>query len=109
VSDEERASALRAGLSDSDDWSNRAVVVTGASGGIGKGIVGALLEVGAKVILSDIDSDELAAELRPSRSRASAWLFSWLTSAKSPTYMPSMSTRSNGLANSTAGSTTRGQ
>ena len=60
MSDEERASALRAGLSDSDDWSNRAVVVTGASGGIGKGIVGALLEVGAKVVLSDIDSDELA-------------------------------------------------
>ena len=69
MSDEERASALRAGLSDSDDWSNRAVVVTGASGGIGKGIVGALLEVGAKVVLSDIDSDELAAAANLDYSR----------------------------------------
>jgi NAD(P)-dependent dehydrogenase (short-subunit alcohol dehydrogenase family) len=61
VSDEQRVSATRAGLPVSHEWSDRAVVVTGASGGIGKGIVGALLEAGAKVVLSDIDSDGLAA------------------------------------------------
>ncbi len=42
-----------------NEWSDRTVVVTGAAGGIGKGIAAALLETGARVVLSDAHSDEL--------------------------------------------------
>jgi len=54
--DEERPTA---GAVTADEWSGRTVVVTGAAGGIGKGIVQALLEKGAKVVLSDVHSEEL--------------------------------------------------
>ena len=39
-----------AGTVTTNEWSDRAVVVTGAAGGIGKGIVAALLEAGAKLV-----------------------------------------------------------
>ena len=53
-----------AGTVTTNEWSDRAVVVTGAAGGIGKGIVAALLEAGAKLVLSDAHSDQLDHALR---------------------------------------------
>jgi len=53
-----------AGTVTTNEWFDRAVVVTGAAGGIGKGIVAALLEAGAKLVLSDAHSDQLEHALR---------------------------------------------
>ena len=61
MQDEEKVSSSGIQVRGFEQWGNRAVVITGASGGIGKGIAEALLDVGAKVLLSDIDSDALSA------------------------------------------------
>jgi len=43
-----------------NEWSDRVIIVTGAAGGVGGGIAAALLETGARAVLSDIDAEELA-------------------------------------------------
>jgi NAD(P)-dependent dehydrogenase (short-subunit alcohol dehydrogenase family) len=47
------------------DFSNRVAVVTGAARGVGRAIVGSLVEAGAKVVAADRDADGLAATARP--------------------------------------------
>ena len=51
----------------------RAIVVTGAAGGIGQGLVSALLDEGANVVMTDLDQDRLdvaAAHLDPDGQRS---------------------------------------
>lgn len=51
---------------------DRVVVVTGASGGIGRGIARALLDEGARIVLTDLDQprlEALAAELAAGDAR----------------------------------------
>lgn len=54
---------------------DRVIIVTGAAGGIGKGIGAALLAEGARVVLTDLDAARVsaaAAEIDPSGSRSHA-------------------------------------
>ena len=75
---EESRGSIAPGASEQiDEWSNRTVVVTGAARGIGLGIVEALLETRANVVLSDVESDELATAVRnldPSSERTSSFV-----------------------------------
>src|SRR5882757_3178936 len=47
------------------DFSGRVAVVTGAARGVGRAIVGSLVEAGAKVVAADRDADGLAETARP--------------------------------------------
>jgi NAD(P)-dependent dehydrogenase (short-subunit alcohol dehydrogenase family) len=47
------------------DFSTRVAVVTGAARGVGRAIVGSLVEAGAKVVAADRDADGLAETARP--------------------------------------------
>lgn len=74
IEHEQGLRALGGLVQHAEEWRHRAVVVTGAAGGIGAGIATALLEKGAEVVLSDTAAEGLrrvASNLDPSGHRLS--------------------------------------